>query len=139
MESVPSQRKGPIGSNKLKPVPLNILRIYFSLLKYFIEVQVIYNCCVSVVQLSVSDLVCIYIYFHILSPYNLLQDIEYSSLCYTVRPVVFSVLYIIVSASVKLHPSSSTLLPLATTGLFFVSLCSEIHYYLFIQKCNILS
>lgn len=57
-------------------------------------------CCVSVVQLSVSDLVCIYIYiFHILYLYDLLQDIEHSSLCYTVRPCCFSVLCIIVCVS----------------------------------------
>ena len=39
---------------------------------------------------------CIYILFQILSHYGLSQDIEYSSLCYTVRPYWLSVLYIVV-------------------------------------------
>ena len=37
--------------------------------------------------------VCVYIHFQILFYYRLLQDIEYSSLCYTVGPSL-SVLYI---------------------------------------------
>ena len=38
----------------------------------------------------------IYILFHILLHYRLLQDIEYSSLCYTVGPCCLPVLYIVV-------------------------------------------
>ena len=54
--------------------------------------------------------VCIYIIFQILFPYNLLQNIEYSSVCYTVGPCCLSVLYIVVCVSEKvLAPHSSTL------------------------------
>ena len=38
----------------------------------------------------------IHILFHILFHYGLSQDIEYSSLCYTVGPCCLSILYIIV-------------------------------------------
>ena len=37
-----------------------------------------------------------YVYIHIIFYYGLLQDIEYSSLGYTVRPCCLSILYIIV-------------------------------------------
>ena len=54
--------------------------------------------------------VCIYIIFQILFPYNLLQNIEYSSVCYTVGPCCLSVLYIVVCVSEKvMAPHSSTL------------------------------
>ena len=39
---------------------------------------------------------CLYIIFHIRFRCSLLQDIEYSSLCYTVRPYCLSILYITV-------------------------------------------
>ena len=38
----------------------------------------------------------LYILFQILFPYRLLQNIEYSSLCYTVGPCWLSILYIVV-------------------------------------------
>ena len=38
----------------------------------------------------------IYVLFQILFHYTLLQDVEYSSLCYTVSPCSLSVLYIAV-------------------------------------------
>ena len=38
----------------------------------------------------------IYILFHILFHYGLSQDIEYSSLCYTIGPCCLSILYIAV-------------------------------------------
>ena len=41
----------------------------------------------------------IYILFHILFHYGLLQDIEYSSLCYTVGPCCLSILYIVIYSS----------------------------------------
>ena len=53
---------------------------------------------VSGVQQS-DSVICIYIYqffFQILSHYRLLQDIEYSSLCYTVGSCWLSILYIVV-------------------------------------------
>ena len=37
----------------------------------------------------------IYILFNILFHYDLLQDIEYSSLCYTVGPCCLPILYIV--------------------------------------------
>ena len=67
----------------------------------------------------------IYIYthfFHILVHYGLSQDIEYSSLCYTVRLCCLFILYITVcicNPSVPLHPSPFSL---ATTSLFSISL-----------------
>ena len=48
---------------------------------------------------SVTDMcVCVYIYipFQILFPISLLQNIDYSSLCYTVGPCWLSILYIVV-------------------------------------------
>ena len=44
---------------------------------------------------SVINIYIIYIYIYILSHYGLSQDIEYSSLCYTVGPCL-SILYVIV-------------------------------------------
>ena len=60
--------------------------------------QLIYNV-VLVPGVQHSDSVThtyISILFHILFHYNLLQDIEYSSLCYTVGPRCLSILYIVV-------------------------------------------
>ena len=37
----------------------------------------------------------IYVLFHIIFYYDLLQDIEFGSLCYTTRPCFLSILYII--------------------------------------------
>ena len=60
------------------------------------EVYLIYNVVlVSVVQQN-DSIICIYIHFHILFHYRLLQDIEYDSLCYTVGPCCLSILYITV-------------------------------------------
>ena len=52
---------------------------------------------VSGVQQS-DSIICIriFILFQILSPYGLLQNVEWSSLCYTVSPCWLSVLYIVV-------------------------------------------
>ena len=62
----------------------------------FIEVEWIYTVgFISAVQQSDSVLH-VYILFHILSHYGLSQDIEYSSLGYTVGPCCLSILYIIV-------------------------------------------
>ena len=52
---------------------------------------------VSGVQLSDAVIhTYLYILFHVLFYYGLLQNIEYSSLCYTVEPYCLSLLYIIV-------------------------------------------
>ena len=67
------------------------------LIYYFIEVWLIYNAVlISAAQQSDSVIHVIYILFHILFHYGISQDIEYSSLCYTVGPCCLSILYIIV-------------------------------------------
>ena len=76
----------------------------FSFYLYLIEVELIYSMLVSGVQHSDSVIYThthththTYIYFfQILFPYRLLQNIEYSSLCYTVGPCWLSILYIVV-------------------------------------------
>ena len=80
---------------------LFLLLISFSLFKnLFFEVYLIYNVVlISTVQQSGSyiyEYIYIYILFHILFHYGLSQDIEYSSLCYTVEHFCLSNLYIIV-------------------------------------------
>ena len=62
---------------------------------FLIEVELIYNVMlVSSVKRSDSVIhTYIYILFQILFPYRLLQNIECSSLCYTVDPCWLSVLY----------------------------------------------
>ena len=54
----------------------------------------------KVIQLCICIYTHTYIYilflFQILFHYRLLQDIEYSSLCYTVGPCCLSILYVVV-------------------------------------------
>ena len=60
----------------------------------------------------------------ILFHYRLLQDIEYSSLCYTVGPFYLSTLYIVVCICQSQTPNLSLpdpLSPLVTISLFSVS------------------
>ena len=58
---------------------------------FFSKVALLYNVVlVSGVQQSGSVL------FQILSPYRLLQDIEYISLCYTVGPFIYSSVYMLI-------------------------------------------
>ena len=70
----------------------------FFVVVVFIKVQLIYNVLISAVQQSDSVIhtyICIYVHiyiyilFYILFHYGLSQDTEYSSLCYTVGPVVY--------------------------------------------------
>ena len=70
-----------------------ILYIFPFLLKYSLF-TVLYDFLVSskVIQLYIH----IYILFHILFHYDLLQDIEYTSMCYTIELCHLSILYIIV-------------------------------------------
>ena len=93
---------------------------FFVLVSFFlIEVYLIYNVVlVSGVQQSNSILhtyvcVCMHIYilFQILFHYRLLQDTEYSSVCYTVGPCCLSILYIVVFICLPQTPNLS--LPLA--------------------------
>ena len=64
----------------------------FIFLIYFFQVQLTYSVVIiSAIQQSDSVIhIYIYILFHILFHYDLSQDIEYSSLCYTVGPCCLS-------------------------------------------------
>ena len=61
----------------------------------------------SVIHIHISIL------FQILYPYRLLQDTDYSSLCYTVGPCCLSILYIVVCAlanpKLPIYPSPAPL------------------------------
>ena len=79
----------------------------------FIEILLIYNVVlVSSVQQSVS-VIHIYVYkyvlFQILFHFRLLQDNEYSSLCYAVGPCCLRVLYIVVGICLSQTPNLSPL------------------------------
>ena len=79
---------------------------------FFIEVLLIYLqsyvnfCCTEVIQL--------YILFHIIFHYGLSQHIEYSSLCFIVGPVfihsVYNSLYLLTPNSQSIPPSPSFLI-----------------------------
>ena len=88
---------------------ITTFKFYFLLKKFFIEVYLIYNVVlVSGVQQSDSVIhTYIYILFPILFHYGLLQDIEYSSLCYTVGPCCLSVLYTVVCICSSQTPNLS--------------------------------
>ena len=83
--------------NRLSKIKLLIFSVYC------IEVQWIYNI-VIIPAVQESDalihiyILYIYVYipFHIIFHYSLSQDIEYSSLCYTVGSFCLSILYILV-------------------------------------------
>ena len=64
----------------------------------FIEVKLIYKLLISAVQKS-DSVIHAYTLFIFFFHYGLSQDIEYSSLCYTVGPCCLSILYIIVEAT----------------------------------------
>ena len=88
----------------------------------------IYDVLISAVQHN-DSVIHVYTFFHILFYYGLLQDIEYSSLCYIIGSCS-SILYN------NLHlqsqtPKLSLPLPLATTILLSVSvsLCKQFQKY----------
>ena len=74
--------------------------LYFFVFPFFNEVQLICNNVLDSGAQHSDSVTYIYIHtyilFQILFPYRLLQDIEYSSLCYTVGPYWLSILYIVV-------------------------------------------
>ena len=76
------------------------LCIHMYIYIYFIDVWLIYNVVlISIRQQSDSVIYVhtyIYILFHMFSYYDLSQDVEYSSLCYTGGSCCVSILYIIV-------------------------------------------
>ena len=73
-----------------------------SALLFFIEVYLIYSVVLSSAVQQSDSVIYIYIYIYIyillsvLFHYTLSQDIEYSSLCYTVGPCCLSNLYILI-------------------------------------------
>ena len=75
---------------------------------------------IKVIQLT-------YIFFQILFQYRLLQDIEYSSLCYTVNLYSLSILYASVNPIFLIYPP--LLSPLVTKFIFYVWV-----YFCFINK-----
>ena len=78
-----------------------VLKICFLTFKN-IDIQLINNVVlVSGTQQCDSLYIYIYILFQILFHYRLLQDSEYSSLCYTVGPCCLSILYTVVSVNPK--------------------------------------
>ena len=81
----------------LKQIPDNIS--WDSFLKKFYWSIVDLQCCVNFYH-TAKWFSYTYIFFHILFHYDLSQDIEYSSLCYTVRSCGLSILYIIVCTEI---------------------------------------
>ena len=78
------------------------------------------NLCCAAKLLSYTH---IYILFYILFHYRLSQDIEYSSLCYTLGPCFLSILYIIVCIHWPQTPSPSlSSLPLPVVYFFLCEL-----------------
>ena len=79
------------------------------------------NFCLSVLEYSILQchisFRCTARYIQILSPYRLLQNIEYSSLCYTVGPRWSTILYIVVCLFIKLmyFQLSTVIIPLTNT------------------------
>ena len=65
-------------------------------LHFFIEVELIYSVVLFSAVQQIDSVIHIYtFFFNILFNYGLSQDIEYSSLWYTVRPCCLFILYII--------------------------------------------
>ena len=62
---------------------------------FLIEVQLIYNVLFQVYSKVFSVCLCV-LFSPVLFHYRLLQDIDYSSLCYTVNPCCLSISYIVV-------------------------------------------
>ena len=77
----------------------------------------------------------IYILFQILFHYGLLQDIQYSSLCYTVGPCCLTILYIMVCICSPQTPNPSLphCLPLSLS--FFIFKMGELHSFHWTLRC----
>ena len=69
---------------------------------------------------------CIYILFHIIFHCALLEDTEYSSLCYMVEPCCLSILYIVVCISSPQTPDLFPALPPISALLLLSSLLSHV-------------
>ena len=98
----------------------------------FIEILLIYNTVlVSGIQCKLIQLyTCVYTLFQILFHYRLLQNIEYSSMCYTVRPCCLSVLFIVECICHSQAPNLSLPLfsPLVTINLLSISVSLFLFY-----------
>ena len=84
------------GVKQISPDHHNNITFFFLLVFVFIEILLIYNIVlVSGIQCKLIQLyTCIYTLFQILFHYRLSQNVEYSSLCYTVRLCCLSILFI---------------------------------------------
>ena len=69
----------------------NLLYFQIFLLKYSWFTML---CCFQVYSKVIK--LYLYIFFQTFFPYKLLQNVEYSSLCYTIGPCWLSILYIVV-------------------------------------------
>ena len=114
--------------NKREGIALlgTIILCIFIISLFFIELWLNNNVALITVaqQNDAVIYICTHILFHIHFPYGLSQDIEYSSLCYIVRPCYLSILYNqFASANLKLpiQPSPTPSL-FATSSLLSVSL-----------------
>ena len=99
------------------------------------EIQLIYNIVLVLGEQQRDS--AIHTHTHILFHYRLLQDTEYSSLCYTVNPYCLPVLYIVVCTCSKLLIYLSPI-PLIIVSLFSMSVslflfCKQVHAYSFLQ------
>ena len=95
---------------------------------YFIEVQLSYNAVLASGAQQSDSVIYVHIYSHIytLFHYDLSQDIEYHSLCYTVGPCCLSILHIYTGLHLQI-PKAQCISPplplsLATTSLFSMSM-----------------
>ena len=99
--------------------------LFLFILIYFlswsiVDLQCCVNFCCITRWLSYTH---IYILFHILFHYGLSQDIEYSSLCYTVGPCCLSIPYVIVCIYQPQTPRPSLSLLAFSLATTVCSLC----------------
>ena len=97
----------------LYPIFSHFVAYFFKFIFYWsiVELQRCVNYCCTAKWLSYTH---IYILSHILFHYGLSQDIEYSSLCYTVGPCCLSILYIPVFICQSQTPNPTLSYPLPT-------------------------
>ena len=81
-----------------------------------------YQCCVSVMYIAKWFIIHVSILFQILFLFSLLQNIEFSSLCYTVGPCGLSILNIAVWTCQSQTPNLPFPFPLVTISVFSKSL-----------------
>ena len=90
-------------------------KVYFLKIEVYIYIVVL----ISAIQQSDYSYIHVCILFNILFHYGLSQDVEYSSLCYTLGPCCLSILYKLV---LHLLTPTSQYIPLSNhTSVFYVS------------------